>query len=66
MVTKNWLQGNSNSDPLSQLQVKVHAFVHWTISVNAYSSRLKEVYIPSLWLLTVFKDDFSFLLLISL
>ena len=46
-VTKNLLQGDSNSDPQKQLQV--HASIHWTTSENSASSRLKEVYIPSTW-----------------
>ena len=51
-VTKNLLQGNSNPDPQNQLELKVHA------SVPLNNSSLKEVYIPSLWWLTVFMDDF--------
>ena len=57
-VTKCWLQGDTNLDPLNQSEVKVHASVHRTTWVNAYSSSLKEEYIPCLWWLTVFKDDF--------
>ena len=57
---KYLLQGDSNPDPPSQLELKVHASVHWTTSVNAASSSLKEIYIPSLWWLTVFKDDLFF------
>ena len=43
------LQGDSNPDPQNQLELKVHASVHCNTSVNADSSSLKEVYIPSLW-----------------
>ena len=32
--------------------------IHWTTSISAIRRCLKEVYIPSLWWLTVFKDDF--------
>ena len=42
------LHGNSNPDPQNQLELEVHASVHRTISVNAASSSLKEIYIPSL------------------
>ena len=34
--------------PDSQLELKVNASIHWTTSVNADNSSLKEVYIPSL------------------
>ena len=29
-VTKNLLQADSNLDPQNQLELKVHASVHWT------------------------------------
>ena len=29
-VTNNWLHGNSNPDPQSQLELKVNASIHWT------------------------------------
>ena len=48
-VTKNFLQGDSNPDDQNQSELKVNASIHWTTSVNADSSSLKEVYIPSLW-----------------
>ena len=47
-VTKNLLQGDSNPDPLNQLQLKTNASIHWTSSVSADDSSLKEVYVPSL------------------
>ena len=34
-----------------------YASVHWTTSVNSDNSSLKEIYVPSLWWLTVFNDD---------
>ena len=40
-----------------QLELEVHASSHWTTSVIADPFGLKEVYIPSLWWLTVFKND---------
>ena len=52
------LQGDSNPDPQNQLELKVSASIHCTPLVNADNLSLKEVYIPSLWWLTVFKDDF--------
>ena len=45
------------SGPQNQLELKVNASTHWTTSVNADNLSLKEVYIPSLWWLTVVKDD---------
>ena len=47
-VTKNLLQGDSNPDPQNQLERKVDATIHCTTSVNADSTSLKKVYIPSL------------------
>ena len=47
--TKNWLQGDSNLDPPNTLELKMNASIHWTTSVNVDNSRLKGVYIPSLW-----------------
>ena len=44
-VTENFLQG----DQLDQLEIKFNDSILWTTSVNADSSSLKEVYIPSLW-----------------
>ena len=55
---KNLLQGNSNPDPQNQLELKVNIPIHWKTWVNADNSSLKDVYIHSLWWLTVFKDDF--------
>ena len=57
-VTKNLLQGDSNLDSPNTLGLKMNACIHWTNSISADNSSLKEVYIPSLWWLTVFKDDF--------
>ena len=54
---KNLLQGDSNLDSPNTLGLKMNACIHWTNSINADNSSLKEVYIPSLWWLTVFKDD---------
>ena len=34
--------------------------IHWTTSVSPDNSSLKQVYIPSLWGFTVFKDVFFF------
>ena len=48
-ATKNFLQEDSNPDYQNQLELKINASIHWTTSVNADSSSLKEVYIPSLW-----------------
>ena len=63
MVTKNLLEGDSNPDPKNQLKLKPNAPTHWITSVKPDKLSLKEVYISSLWLLTVFKDDFfSFLI----
>ena len=56
-VTKNLLQGIPNQSQ-NQLELKVNASIHCTTSLNADNSSLKEVYIPSLWWLIVFKDDF--------
>ena len=42
---------------LPQLELKVNTSIHWTTS-KADNSSLKEVYIPSLWWLAVFRDDF--------
>ena len=50
--------GDSNPDRQNQLELKVNASIHCTTSLNADNSSLKEVYIPSLWWLIVFKDDF--------
>ena len=57
-VTKNLLQGDSNLDSPNTLGLKMKACIHWTNSISADNSSLKEVYIPSLWWLTVFKDDY--------
>ena len=46
-VRKNLLQEVSNPDPQNQLELKVNASIHWTMSVNAAHSSL--VYSPSLW-----------------
>ena len=54
-VTKNLLQEDSNPN---SLELKMDASIHWTTSVNAENACLKEVYIPSLRWLTVFKDVF--------
>ena len=48
-VTKNLFQGHSKSDPHNQLELKAITSIHWTTSVNADNSSLKEIYIPSLW-----------------
>ena len=56
-VTKNLLQGDSNPDPPNTLGLKLNTSIHWTTLVSADNSSLKEVYIPSPWWLTVFKDD---------
>ena len=53
-TTKNLLQRDSPN----QLELKVNTSIHWTTSLSVDNSSLKEVYIPSLWWLTVFKDDF--------
>ena len=55
---KNLLQGDSNPDPQNQLELKVNTSVYWTTSVNSVNWSLKEVYIPFLWWLTVFEDEF--------
>ena len=55
---KNLLQGASNPDPQNQWELKVTASIHWTTSVKNNYASLKEVYIPPLWELIVFKDDF--------
>ena len=44
--------------PSDSVRTKFHASVHWTTWGDSDSATLKEVYIPSLWSLTVFKDDF--------
>ena len=49
---------DSNPDPQNQWELKGNASIHWITSVNADNSSLKEIYIPSLWWLTVFKHDF--------
>ena len=46
-VRKNLLQGVLNPDPQNQLELKVNASIHWTMSVNADHPSL--VYSPSLW-----------------
>ena len=48
-LRKYFLQGISNPDHQNQLELKVNASIHWTTSVNAGSSSLKEVHILSLW-----------------
>ena len=45
-------------DAHNQTELKAITSIHWTTSVNTDNSSLKEVYIPSLWWLTVFKIDF--------
>ena len=50
-------------NPQNQLELKVNSSIHWTTLVNADNASLKEVYIPSLWWLTVFKDDVFFFLI---
>ena len=50
-------QGYSNPNPQNRLELEVISSIHWTSSVDANSSSLKEVYTPSLWWLTVFKDE---------
>ena len=45
-------------DAHNQTELKAITSIHWTTSVNTDYSSLKEVYIPSLWWLTVFKIDF--------
>ena len=57
-VTKNLLQGDQNPVPPNTLELKMDGSIHWTTSVNADKACLKEVYIPPLWWLTVFKDVF--------
>ena len=57
-VTKNMLQRDVNPDPPNTLELKMDATIHWTTSVNADITCLKEVHIPPLWWLTVFKDVF--------
>ena len=52
------LQRDSNPDPLNQLELTLHTSVHWTTWEDNDNQTVKEVYIPSLWSLTVFKDDF--------
>ena len=52
------LPEDSNPHPQNWLELKVNPSIHYITSVNENSSSLKEVYIPSLWWLTVFKDDF--------
>ena len=59
-VTKNLLQGDQNPVPPNTLELKMDGSIHWTTSVNADKACLKEVYIPPLWWLTVFKDVFFF------
>ena len=44
-VTKNLLQEDSNPDPPNKLELNVSASIHWTTSVNADNSSLKDVYI---------------------
>ena len=46
---KNLLQGDSNLDSPNTLGLKMNACIHWTNSISADNSSLKEVYIPSLW-----------------
>ena len=48
-VTKNLLQGDSNPDPPNTLELKGNATIYRTTSVRADNSRLKEVYVPSIW-----------------
>ena len=48
-LRKYFLQGISNPDHRNQLELKVNASIHWTTSVNADSSSLKDVHILSLW-----------------
>ena len=48
-LRKCFLQGISNPDHQNQVELKVNASIHWTTSVNADSSSLKEVHILSLW-----------------
>ena len=55
-VTKHLLHGDSNPNLPNQLDANVS--IHCTTSVRAASAQLKKVYIPSLWWLTVFRDDF--------
>ena len=62
-VEQHFLQGDSNPNPQNQLELKVNSSIHWTTLVNAGNASLKEVYIPSLWWLTVFKDDVFFFLI---
>ena len=50
-------------NPQNQLELKVNSSIHWTTLVNADNASLKEVYIPSLWWLTVLKDDVFFFLI---
>ena len=42
------LQGDSKQDLQNQLELKRNASIHWTTSVNAGNTGLKEVHIPSL------------------
>ena len=44
-VTKNLLQEDSNPDPPNKLELNVSASIHWTTSVNADNSSLKDAYI---------------------
>ena len=57
-ISENLLLGYSNPDTQNQLVLKANPSIYWTTSVNPEISSLKEVYIPSLRGLTVFKDDF--------
>ena len=57
-ITKHLLHGDSNPNPPNQLELKTNVTIHCTTSVRAARSQLKEVYNPSPWWLTVFRDDF--------
>ena len=57
-VTKGLLHGDSHPDPPNTLEPKANATIYWTTSVSTHKSSITDVYIPSLWWLTVFKDFF--------
>ena len=43
-----------------ELGLEGNASTHWTTPVNAENLSWKEIYIPPLWWLTAFMDDFLF------
>ena len=56
-IIKNAATTEQMIDAQNQLELKVNASIYWTTSVNGDTSGLKEVYMPSLLWLTLFKDD---------